>query len=103
MITIAVFLSLVLGLNNLSDNMEIKREMRRGKFHVGQTIYRYEDYMNNSGKVIAVRSNGEGYCHGWAYRKIRFPFQSVYKEVLREGEIDSCTGAIFHDGEWSLP
>ena len=100
MITVLVFISLVLGLNNLSDNMETRREMRREKFHPGQTIYRFEDYMNGKGKIISVRSNGVGYCHPWAYRKLRVPFQSAYKEILKEGEIDSCTGQVFHEGEW---
>ena len=101
--TLLVFLSLVIGLNNFSDIREARREMNRKKFAVGQTIYRYEDYMNKTGKIVAVRSNGKGYCRGQLYRKIRLPFQSQYKEVQKEGELDSCSGEVFHNGEWILP
>ena len=101
--TVLIFIALVIGFNNYSNNLETRREMNRRKFYFGQTIHRYEDYMNNSGKIIAVRSNGEGYCRGQIYRKIRLPFQSRYKEQRKEGELDSCTGEIFHNGEWRLP
>lgn len=100
MTTILVFISLILGLNNYSDNLEAGREMQREKFYVGQTIYRYEDYINNTGKIIAVRSNGVGYCRGQIYRKIRLPFASFYKEQKKEGELDSCSGEVFRNGQW---
>ena len=101
MITVLIFISLVVGLNNLSDNLELKWQSYIGTFHAGQTIYQYEDYMNHKGKVIQVKSNGAGFCRGQYVRKVRLPFTPYFREEKYEGALDSCTGQIYHNGIWS--
>lgn len=98
----AIFLAILFGSTGI-DEFQRYRAKKIPKFRVGQTIYLYEDYMNNSGKIITVISNGEGFCRGQLVRKIRLPFQSYYKEIKKEDELDSCTGEVYHNGKWTKP
>ena len=89
---------LILGMflvGTIDNTMANKKHFKERKS--GDVIYQWNKSKTGILKYSAL---GQTTCRPQEYRRFRLPFQSHWKEVAKEGEVDYCTGEVYQSNQW---